>query len=138
MLPGRGRVATAPVCRADDPFRVTGHRPTASMATWNAIPGHRQYTGRYAGLVSGDIYRSGADIPADGRPGCPRRPLTGAPPRGGHTPHAPPTERPTRRVLECLPRGAGRPHTDGQGVARLPAGDPGSSLPAGRGHGLGR
>ena len=30
---------------------------------------------RYAGLVSGDIYRTGADIPADGRPGCPRRPL---------------------------------------------------------------
>ena len=29
----------------------------------------------YAGLVSGDIYRSGADNPADGRPGCPRRPL---------------------------------------------------------------
>src|ERR1700723_4706201 len=69
MEPAGGRSCTGPILL----LRCSGPSAQALVAG-GTLPG--------AGLVSGIQPRIEADIPADGRPGCPRRPYRCTPDKG--------------------------------------------------------
>ena len=96
----------------------------------------RRYTG-LAGLVSGTQPRIEADIPADGRPGCPRRPYRCSPSKGADHMlrlQAPLPERYTAATDDELATmiGAAKAALGSTGVHPRPP------LPARRRHALGR
>ncbi len=89
-----------------------------------------------AGPESGHILHLEVAIPADGRPGCPRRPQIEVLRTEVFIASA--SKPPPRGVRHIYTRAARRAHRRGQGTARLPSHDPRPPLPARRGDALGR